>query len=141
MPRPEWNERYVTGDTPWDTGEPDGHLVKLVGSGAVAQGRALEVGCGTGTNALWLARHGFAVVGIDVAPAAVENARAKAADAKLDCRFERLDFLNDTVAGGPFDFVFDRGCFHVFDQHEDRRRFAARVAALLATGGRWLSLV
>ena len=141
MTHPDWNESYVAGDAPWDTGEPDNHLVEFIGSGAVAPGRALDVGCGTGTNALWLAGQGFKVLGIDVSRLAIEKACAKAAGKDLDCRFEQLDFLNDTVRGGPFDFVFDRGCFHVFDKAEERARFAERVALLLARGGRWLSLI
>ena len=58
----------------------------------------------------------------------------------MECRFESLDFLNDRVSGGPFDFVFDRGCFHIFDEAADRERFAEHVASELAPGGRWLSL-
>lgn len=141
MPHRDWNESYVSGDTPWDTGEPDEHLVEFVRAGAVSTGRALDIGCGTGTNALWLARQGFSVFGIDLASTAVEKARAKADGTGLDCRFEVLDFLNDRVTNGPFGFVFDRGCFHVFDEAGDRERFAEHVAALLAPGGRWLSLI
>ena len=52
-----------------------------------------------------------------------------------------LDFLAGKPEGGPFDFVFDRGTFHVFDDAEVRARFAERVAALLAPDGQWLSLI
>ncbi len=141
MPHRDWNESYLTGDMPWDTGEPDNHLVEFVRSGAITPGRTLDVGCGTGTNALWLAGQNFTVLGVDIAPLAIEQARAKADGTNLDCRFETLDFLNDTLSGGPFDFVFDRGCFHIFDKHEDRERFAERVASLLSRNGRWLSLI
>jgi len=141
MPHPDWNESYVTGDTPWDTGEPDEHLVEFVRSGATPAGRVLDIGCGTGTNVFWLARQGFAVLGIDIASTAIEKARAEADGKGLDCRFEKLDFLNDPVGDGPFDLVFDRGCFHVFDDAGDRERFAEHVAALLKPGGRWLSLI
>jgi 2-polyprenyl-3-methyl-5-hydroxy-6-metoxy-1,4-benzoquinol methylase len=58
-------------------GTPDESLVEVVRSGVVTAGRTLEVGCGTGTNALWLAEQGFAVLGVDVAPLAIERARAK----------------------------------------------------------------
>jgi SAM-dependent methyltransferase len=140
MPHPDWNDRYASGELPWDTGKPDEHLVAAVESARVRPGRALEIGCGTGTNALWLAAHGFDVVGVDVAPLAIEKARAKAKGA-ANCRFEVVDFLAKDVAGGPFDFVFDRGCFHVFDDEGVRAQFAARVAAHLAAGGQWLSLI
>ena len=122
---------------PWDSGTPDEHLVDTVRVGLVKPGRALEVGCGTGTNSLWLAQQGFDVIGVDLARLAVEQARAKAPM----CRFEVLDFLAADPPGGPFDFVFDRGCWHVFDEAADRERFAARVAERLAPGGKWLSLI
>lgn len=141
MTHPDWNERYVTGETPWDTGQPNEYLVEFGNSGAVAGGHALEIGCGTGTNALWLAGRGFTVLGVDVSSVALEKARAKVAGKNLDCRFERLDFLTDGVSGGPFDLVFDLGCFHVFDDARERAYFAERVASLLAADGRWLSLI
>ena len=43
--------------------------------------------------------------------------------------------------GGPFEFIFDRGCFHIFDEPEERALFAAQVAATLVPGGLWLSLI
>ncbi len=136
----EWNERYAENDLPWDTGEPDPLLVELVGEGSIAPGRALEVGCGTGTNALYLAGAGFDVLGVDLSPIAIERARSKQGDA-TGCVFEVLDFLDADPPGGPFDLVFDRGCFHTFDEAERRGRFAARVAQLLSRGGRWVSLI
>lgn len=141
MPQRHWDDAYISDDAPWDTGKADEHLVEFLRSGPVARGRALDVGCGTGTNALWLAEQGFAVLGIDIAPAGIEKARAKPAGAELDCRFMVADFLNDGLSGGPFDLVFDRGCFHVFDEAKDRARFAERVASLLGRDGRWLSLI
>ena len=123
---------------PWDTGIPDPMLVEMIESGAIAAGRTLEIGCGTGTNAIFLAQHGFNVLGIDISEIAIERARAKAHGT---CRFEAVDFLAGPPTGGPFDFVFDRGCFHVFDGEDERVRFAQNVAAALVEGGVWLSLI
>ncbi len=120
---------------------PDPLLVELIEGGSVPVGRALEVGCGTGTNAVWLATKGFEVVALDLAPRAVAMAQARAAATGVRVDLRAADFLNDPLDLAPFDFVFDRGCFHVFDAATDQDRFAARVAALLAPGGRWLSLV
>jgi SAM-dependent methyltransferase len=136
-----WNESYAAGDLPWDTGDPEPLLVELVNSGRIQPTRTLEIGAGTGTNALWLAERGFDVLGIDVAPLAVERATAKLAEHDFDCRFRTLDFLAGSPLEDSFEFVFDRGCFHVFDEPEERARFAARVAAALVPGGLWLSLV
>jgi SAM-dependent methyltransferase len=139
MTHPSWNDSYAAPEPPpWDTGEPDPMLVEMVESKVIVPGPTLDVGCGTGTNALFLAQHGFDVVGVDISPLAVERARAKA---QGTCRFETLDFLNGTPPGGPFRVVFDRGCFHTFDDEEERARFARNVAALLVDGGVWLSLI
>ena len=138
MPHPSWNDSYASGEPlPWDTGTPDPMLVEMVESHAIEPARTLEVGCGTGTNAIYLAQRGFEVVGVDISVLAVENARAKSHGC---CRFETGDFLNEPP-GGLFQFVFDRGCFHTFDEDHERARFAQNVAAVLVAGGIWLSLI
>ena len=136
----DWNDRYATQDTPWDTGEADSHLVELVEAGELAPGRLLEIGCGTGTNALWLERRGFDVTAVDLSPLAIAKAEEKRAAAGAGVRFAVLDFLSDGVEGALFDLVFDRGVLHVFDAAADRARFAERVAEALRVGGRWLCL-
>ncbi|MFN7995854.1 MAG: class I SAM-dependent methyltransferase [Bryobacteraceae bacterium] len=141
MPRPSWNEHYASGSLPWDTGQPEPVLVDFVSSGRVRPGPALEIGVGTGTNAIWMAECGFDVFGVDISPLAVERAQAKIEGRDLRCRFAVLDFLAAPAPDEPFQFVFDRGCFHVFDEPDERQRFAAQVAAALAPGGLWLSLV
>jgi SAM-dependent methyltransferase len=113
-------------------------LIEMIESRAIEPGRTLEVGCGTGTNAIYLAHHGFDVLGVDVSRLAVENARAKA---HARCRFETIDFLNEAAPGGPFQFVFDRGCFHTLDEDHERTGFTQNVATVLVNGGIWLSLI
>ena len=140
-PQPSWNESYASGQLPWDTGQPEPLLVEFVSSGGVAPAPTLEIGAGTGTNAIWLAERGFDVLGIDVSPLAVERAQAKIDGRALRCRFAAMDFLASPPLGGPFQFVFDCGCFHVFDEPDERQRFAAQVAAALAPGGFWLSMI
>lgn len=141
MAHPSWNESYASGQLPWDTGQPEPVLVEFVNSNAVTPGAMLEIGAGTGTNAIWMAERGFDVLGVDVAPLAIERARAKMDGRALRCRFAISDILAAPPPGGPFQFVFDRGCFHVFDEAHERQQFAAQVAAVLAPGGLWLSLI
>jgi SAM-dependent methyltransferase len=139
MAQPSWNESYASGaPLPWDSGSPDPMLVDMIESGTIAPARTLDVGCGTGTNAVYLAQHGFEVMGIDIAPVAVQTARARAGGR---CRFETVDFLSESPPGGPFHFVFDRGCFHTFDEDSERTLFAQKVAAALVAGGVCLSLI
>ena len=135
MPHPSWNESCASGQLPWDTGQPEPLLVDFVRSGVVTPSSALEIGSGTGTNAIWMAERGFDVLGVDISPLAVESAHAKLEGSALRCRFATLDFLAAPSPIGLFNFVFDRGCFHVFDDSSERQQFAARVAAELAPGG------
>ncbi len=151
MPDRDWNAHYAENETPWDTGAPDDLLMGLVGGNErfVVDGRrAIEIGCGTGMNARWLAARGFDVVACDLAPLAIERARAALVDlpseAAARCRFHQLDFLQDDLpegSGVPFDLAFDRGVFHVFDAPAQQRYFAQRVSALLRPGALWASLL
>jgi SAM-dependent methyltransferase len=141
MPRPDWNERYAEGNVPWDTGRPDPHLVELVDSGRITPCAALEPGCGTGTNSLWLATRGFEVLGIDVSELAIARARDKRERVRGTVDFRLVDFLKGGDLSGSFGLVFDRGCFHSFDHAAERSRFAERVASVLTADGLWVSIV
>lgn len=69
---------YRDGKPPWDSGITPPELVALVeGPDALAPGRALELGCGTGTNAVYLARHGWQVAAVDLVDRAVRQARRR----------------------------------------------------------------
>jgi SAM-dependent methyltransferase len=141
MAGPDWNERYKADELPWDTNEPDENLVELIESRTVFPCKALEIGCGTGTNSLWLAGQGFSMLGVDISQEAVNRANKKKENLSLSCDFAQLDFLHDMSLRQSFDFVFDRGCFHVFDQEEERLLFARQVSRVLKTNGRWASLI
>lgn len=138
----DWNQRYETGQLPWDTGEPDGNLLETLKQLALKDAKALEIGCGTGTNAIALARHGFShVTATDLSPKAIEMAVAKAKAAGATS----IDFkVHDIIASLPekpasVGFVFDRGVFHSVSD-EQRATFARHVAQTLTTHGWWLSL-
>lgn len=137
----DWDEHYATGELPWDTGVPAPALVELSEAGRLPRGCALEIGCGTGTNARYLASRGYDVLGIDTSGLAIERAAAAEAVAGGSIELRQLDFLVDEPPAGPFELVFDRGCFHVFDDPGDRERFATRVAGCLGPDGRWVSLL
>jgi SAM-dependent methyltransferase len=143
VPARDWNAHYQQGLTPWDTGTPDAKLVEFVRVTMRSPARVLDVGCGTGTHALWLAAQGFDVVGIDIAPLAIERAQSRAAATQVvgRVRFAVHDFLAAPPGDGPYDLVCDRGVFHVFDAPAERARFAAHVAACLAPAGYWVSLL
>ena len=99
-------------------------------------GRVLDVGCGTGEHALLAASHGADAVGVDLAPAAIERARTKAAERGLAVRFTVGDALDLGPLGlaGTVDTVIDSGVFHVFSD-EDRPRYVAGLASALRPDG------
>jgi SAM-dependent methyltransferase len=136
-----WEERYRTGDTPWDIGRPDFNLIDMVTKRPIPGCKALEIGCGAGSNAVWLAQQDFEVTATDVSELAIQKAGERASDAGVDCTFLVADFLNDKVSGAPFGFVFDRGCFHSFDSDEERKQLAENVGWHLEKDGLWLSLI
>jgi len=136
-----FKERYKAGDTPWDIGKPDFNLIQTVTSTPVAPRKALDIGCGTGDNAIWLAKKKFHVVGIDISEIAIKKAEEKALKNKVDCTFIVTDILSTQVEGKPFGFAFDRGCFHALSSPKDRKRFAENVSGHLEKDGTWLSLI
>ena len=136
-----FKQRYRTGNTPWDTGRPDSNLIQTVTTLPVKPCNALDIGCGTGDNAIWLSRQGFRVAGIDTSEIAIEKAREKAAKAGTQCAFGVADILKGRVDGAPFGFVFDRGFFHTLGSDKEREAFAEEVRDHLEKDGLWLSLL
>ncbi|MGA3097348.1 MAG: methyltransferase domain-containing protein [Bryobacteraceae bacterium] len=136
-----FRERYKEGLTPWDIGKADFNLVQTVTTRPIDPCRALDIGCGTGDNAIWLSQQNFHVVGVDTAEVAIEKAKEKAAKANVKCTFVVLDILKSHVEGRSFGFAFDRGCLHTLTSGKERRSFAERVNGHLEEGGLWLSLL
>jgi len=136
-----FRKRYESGNTPWDAGQPDFNLIETVIKNPVLRCKALDAGCGTGDNAIWLAQNGFQVIGTDISDIAIEKAKEKASKANVTCDFIVVNFLKNKIEGLPFGFIFDRGCFHSFSSEDDRRRFAQNAADHLKEGGLWLSIV
>ncbi|HEX9708560.1 MAG TPA: class I SAM-dependent methyltransferase [Candidatus Thermoplasmatota archaeon] len=126
------------GPPPWDIGRPQGAFVLLEEQGKVGA-RVLDVGCGTGENALHMAARGHEAWGVDGAPTAVRMARKKAKERKLDARFEEGSVLRLEELGATFDTVIDSGLFHTLSD-EQRPMFAASVRSVLNKGGRYFML-
>ncbi len=131
-----WNLMYLFRP-PWDTGRPQPALVEWMERTRSRPGRALDLGCGTGTNAIYLARQGFQVTGVDIARLAIAKARRKAQEAGVDVRFLVADVTDLPPDLGTFDLALDVGCFHSLSQ-EDRARYVASLQRVLAPGGVYL---
>jgi methyl halide transferase len=134
----DWDKHYVDGTLPWDSGRPSKELMRVLDEESIPRGRAAELGCGTGTNAIYLASRGFDVTAFDVSPAAVAVARKKAA-AGATVRFVEADLCRFTLDVPPFDFVFDRGCYHAV-RRVDLPGFIATLKKLTRPGSRFLLL-
>jgi SAM-dependent methyltransferase len=134
-----WNDRYRDGNLPWDTGRPSSELQQVISEHKIKPCRALDIGCGTGTNSVWLAGQGFEATGIDLAPLAIERAQQRAHAADVNAHFAVADVLDSPDLGGPFAFFFDRGCYHAV-RREAPDQYAPAVASQLAPGARGLIL-
>jgi SAM-dependent methyltransferase len=131
-------EATYAGTPPWDIGRPQRAFLEVANAGAI-RGRVLDVGCGTGEQALMAAGLGLEATGVDLAPTAIEIARGKARERGLQARFLVADALDLATLGERFDTVLDCGLFHVFDDAE-RPLFVSSLGAAIEPGGRYFML-
>ncbi len=133
-----WDSAYRHGRAGWDPGRPASDLREAVESSALPVGRALELGSGSGINAIYLARQGFDVTALDVAPTALRQAEQLAAEAGVDIRWVLADAAAPPEME-PFDFIFDRGCYHHV-RHQDAAGYVSALRRLTRPGGKVMIL-
>lgn len=136
--------RYLRGKTPWDSGIVPPEIaawIETAEASGDAPGRALDLGCGTGTTSIYLAAHGWDVLGVDFAPNALWRARRKARRRRvngsvtfLSADVSRPDFL---AGSPPFDLVVDVGCLHSL-MPEQHAMYAAHLTRLTRPGATYL---
>lgn len=123
--RLQWDLPYQAGtETVWDTGHASTELKRIVEAGQIKPCRMVEIGCGTGSDAIYLAGRGFDVTAIDIAPTALAIAERKAEQAGVRVNWLLADVLNPPPLDA-FDFAYDRGCYHEVRQHDPRAYVAA----------------
>jgi len=135
-----WGEAYK-GTPPWDIGHPQPVFEALIKGGEIKPGRALDIGCGRGENAIMLAMNGCDVTGIDLVDNAISDAKAKAMERHAKVNFVvgnvlRMDLL---FMEYEFDVVIDSGLFHAMTD-EERPVFARQVHRVLKPGGKYFML-
>ncbi len=133
-----WPLLYRLGITPWERDDVPTRIVEVVDERS-SPGRALDLGCGTGRDGVYLAQRGWTVTGIDGVEQAIESARQRSQQAGVEVNWilgdvTQLELLG---LGDGFDFVLDRGCFHGLSDRE-RERCAQGVTGLTGAGSRLL---
>jgi ubiquinone/menaquinone biosynthesis C-methylase UbiE len=136
----DWNEVYK-GTPPWDIGHPQPAFEVLVEDGEIKPGRALDIGCGRGDNAIMLAMNGCDVTGIDLVEDAISDAKKKVAERHVKVNFLVGDVLkmNQLFREVEFDIVIDSGLFHAMTDGE-RPNFAQQLHRVLKPGGKYFML-
>jgi len=136
VPTEEFFDRYAAGIPNWQIDRPQPEVIRLIEAGRW-ESPILDVGCGTGDNALELARQGYRVLGIDPVPEALRRAREKAARASLERppEFMEGDALRLPDSGIEVETVLDSAVFHIFSD-VDQRTYVRGLETVLSPGGR-----
>jgi 2-polyprenyl-3-methyl-5-hydroxy-6-metoxy-1,4-benzoquinol methylase len=126
-------------EIPWNNESPPEVLVELVERGRIKPCKALDLGCGAGNYAIYLAEQGFEVTGIDISPTAIKLSEDKAEEMGVKCTFLAADVLGDLrEIKEDFDFIYDWLLLHHLFP-EDRHKYIGNVQRLLRSGGRYMS--
>lgn len=118
---------------PWDTGVSPPELLDYLA--AHPPGRAVDLGCGSGTNIVTLAQKGWQVTGVDLSTRALRLANRKTQNAGVTAILLTGDLSKQTALPGPFDLALDIGCFHAVS---NRRQYLDNLVSVLRNGGHWL---
>jgi SAM-dependent methyltransferase len=137
---PWWDSFYEdrSKPCPFFVTSPDESLAKWVDEGLIRTGRALDLGCGHGRNAIFLARQGFSVEGVDYSQRAVDWARERVDEAGVAVALMCQSVFDLALEDGAYDLVYDSGCFHHMPPHR-RSAYVDLVARALKPGG-WFGL-
>jgi cyclopropane fatty-acyl-phospholipid synthase-like methyltransferase len=120
---------------PWDTGISPPELLEFIQTHS--PGRAIDIGCGTGTNVITLVKAGWEVTGVDFAPRAIKIAKQKLNQADVQANLLIRDATKLEGITGPFDFALDLGCFHGIAQ-DGKPKYLNQLDRILASNGHWL---
>ncbi len=137
---PDWDGMYRLGTPPWESGVASGELIRVLDEGTVQPGTALELGCGTGADAVYLAQRGFDVTAVESSPTALERARVRARREDALLRLVLDDVFEFGPTAGEFDFVYDAGFYH-FLRQVDLQQLLDLLWRVTHPGSYYLALV
>ncbi len=132
---------YLTGKAPWETGVTPPEVVRLVQSGELTPGLAVDLGCGSGLNTIFLIRHGWQAVGVDSVPLAIRRAQRRLTQEPPTLRFQACFLVGDVTdwrwAGTRYDLALDIGCLHGLAPTE-QQRYAAHLTRHTKPGAHFM---
>ena len=126
---------WYFGQPKWDTGISPPELLDFIQHHKPA--RAIDIGCGTGTNVITLAKAGWQVTGVDFAPRAIRLAKQKLRSGGTQVDLRVSDATNLRGVNGPFEFALDIGCFHSIEK-DGKVKYLKQLDRILAFSGFWL---
>ncbi|WP_449620675.1 class I SAM-dependent methyltransferase [Robertmurraya sp. Marseille-Q9965] len=131
-----WNNFYANREKqiPFFVNAPDENLVRYFEQGIFHSGRALELGCGPGRNAIYLAENGFSVDAVDLSEEGISWGRERAIEKNIHVNFINKSIFNLEIEEGTYDIVYDSGCFHHIAPHRRMNYLALLNKALKPNG-------
>ena len=135
----DWDALYRQSTPPWETGRPAAELLRVVDQRVLRPMRTLELGCGTGADAVFLAKRGFEVTAVDFSPTAIERARTRAEQSGAVLRIVLDDVFAFTEHCGPIDLVYDAGFYH-YVRRTELARFLDLLWRLTRPGSLYFAL-
>ena len=126
---------WYFGQPKWDTGISPPELLDFIQHHKPA--RAIDIGCGTGTNVITLAKAGWQVTGVDFAPRAIRLAKQKLSSSGTQADLRVSDATNLRGVNGPYEFALDIGCFHSIEK-DGKAKYLKQLDRILAPSGFWL---
>ncbi|RIW37424.1 class I SAM-dependent methyltransferase [Bacillus salacetis] len=132
----DWDAFYTDRNKkiPFFSDKPDENLAGYISNGYISKGSVLELGCGPGRNALFLAAEGFHVDAVDSSQEGIKWARERAGKKGLEVNFFLEDIFKFSKEEREYDFVYDSGCFHHIPPHR-RMDYLTLVDSALKPGG------
>jgi len=138
-PLPNWDALYQMGTPPWESPGPARELLRILDEGVLKPCRVLEIGCGTGADAVLLAQRGFEVTAVENSPIAIERARSRAHRCGALIRFVLEDIYSFGRHCGPFELIYDNGFYH-YARLADLEKFLDLLWRITQPGSYYLTL-
>jgi len=124
----------------WDIGSVDKNLIDWFNMQKIKPKTVLELGCGSGINSIWLSKQGCDVTAIDFHDSALSKTKQISEENKIKIDLLKIDLIKEKWPKKKFDFIFDRGCFHIFNELECEI-YTSKLIECLTSSGVWLSLI